>query len=771
MTVENGAETSETSQVQKDPVCGMNVQPATAKGSSAYQGKLYYFCNLKCKVKFDAQPQFYLNSQSAPQREVSSTEEFTCPMHPEVRQTGPGSCPICGMALEPLSPMSESAFHQEQTEYQDMRRRFVICAMFSNPLMVLAMASHDSLQWLQLALATPVVVWGAAPFFVKFAQSLRSRHLNMFTLIGLGVLVAYVYSLVAVISPGVFPGASIDSMTGEVGLYFEAAAMIVTLVLLGQMLELKARGQTSEALRSLLELSPKTARRISRDGIETDIALSDVVVGDHLRVRPGEKVPADGVVVSGHSAVNESMISGEALPVEKTEGAQVIGATVNGEGSFIMRAAKVGRETVLAQIIQMVAEAQRTRAPIQKLADQASGYFVPAVIAVSIVTAVVWQFFGPEPRTANALVNAIAVLIIACPCALGLATPISIMVATGRGAKLGILFRNAEAIELMRRVDTLVVDKTGTLTEGKPRLLLIKSVGKWSTEELLSFVAGLERASEHPLAAAVLAGAQERGVSVGTATNFVTLPGKGIQGEVAGRKIAFGNRALIESLSVDGGSTMESLRVETERCQSDGQTVMFILVDGTLSGFIGVADPIKETAKEAIRSLRDLGVRVIMVTGDNHVTATAVSEKLGGLEIKAEVLPQEKAEIIKRLQAQGAFVAMAGDGINDAPALAQEQVGVAMGTGTDIAMSSAGITLLKGDLLGIVRARTLSETTMKNIKQNLFFAFAYNSLGVPIAAGVLYPFFGLLLSPMIAAAAMSMSSVSVIFNALRLKRA
>ncbi len=621
-------------------------------------------------------------------------------------------------------------------------------------------------KWVELALATPVVLWGGWPFFQRFVDSLRSRNLNMFTLIGLGVTVTYGYSLVAALFPGLFPPSFRDPMTGEAGLYFEAASVIVTLVLLGQVLELKARGQTSAAIKALLGLTPKTARKIHADGREEDVPLEDVQAGDLLRVRPGEKIPVDGAVVEGISAVDESMVTGESMPVEKAASAKVVGATINGTGSLVIRAEKVGKDTLLAQIVQMVADAQRSRAPIQKLADQVSGYFVPAVVLVAIVTGIAWSILGPEPRSAHALVNSVAVLIIACPCALGLATPMSIMVATGRGATMGILFRDAEAIELLRKIDTLVVDKTGTLTLGKPTLTTVKALGAVPEADLLSLAASLEQASEHPLANAIVAGAKARNASLSAVSDFQSVTGKGAKGRVAGRGIAVGNRALLEDL----GAPLESAQENADALRRNGQTVMYIAVDGKLAGLLGVMDPLKETTASAIRSLKELGIRVVMVTGDSHTTAEAIAKLAGVDEVRADVLPRKKAEIVKALQLEGRFVAMAGDGINDAPALALAQVGIAMGTGTDVAMNSAGVTLVKGDLTGIVRARALSEGTIRNIKQNLFFAFVYNSLGVPVAAGILYPFLGILLSPVLAAAAMSLSSVSVVGNALRLKR-
>jgi Cu+-exporting ATPase len=696
-------------------------------------------------------------------------------MHPQIVRDAPGNCPICGMALEPRTVSLEE---EENPELTDMRRRFRVSAALTIPLVAAAMAEMlpgqplegalppRAIPWIGLALATPVVLWGGWPFFVRAWSSVIHRALNMFTLIGLGVAVAYAYSVVATLAPRLFPE-SFRNEHGEVGTYFEAAAVIVTLVLLGQVLELKARSRTGAAIRALLGLAPKTARRLSESGAEEDVPLDQVRAGDRLRVRPGEKVPVDGVVLEGSSAVDESMVTGESIPVEKNPGDRVIGATVNGTGALVMRAERVGAETLLSQIVRMVAEAQRSRAPIQKLADVVAGYFVPAVVGIAIVTFAVWALVGPTPRMAHALVNAVAVLIIACPCALGLATPMSIMVATGKGATAGVLFKNAEAIEVLRKVDTLVFDKTGTLTEGRPRLVSVSPAPGVDEKVLLRFTASLERGSEHPLAAAIVAGAEERRVPLTRAESFESVTGKGVRGSVEGHSVALGNRALFADLGVDPGDlakTAESLR-------GDGQTVMFVAIDGKVAGLVGVADPIKETTPAAIRELHAEGLRLVMVTGDSRTTAEAVARKLGLDEVMAEVLPDQKAATVKKLQTEGRTVAMAGDGINDAPALAQAQVGIAMGTGTDVAMESAGVTLVKGDLGGIVRARRLSRATMGNIKQNLFFAFIYNALGVPIAAGVLYPFFGLLLSPIIAAAAMSFSSVSVVGNALRLHRA
>jgi P-type Cu+ transporter len=695
-------------------------------------------------------------------------------MHPEIVRDAPGACPICGMALEPLTITAEEP---ENEELRDMTRRFWTGVALTIPTLAIGMAdvipgrplerviSATATTWAQFVLASPVVLWGGWPFFVRGWQSVVNRSLNMFTLIALGVGVAYGYSVIAAVIPGLFPP-SFRNESGTVGVYFEAAAVIVTLVLLGQVMELRARSHTGAAIRALLGLAPKTARRIREDGRDEDVPLEHVHPGDRLRVRPGEKVPVDGVVVEGKSSVDESMVTGESIPVEKGPDARVIGATVNGTGSFIMRAERVGSDTLLAQIVNMVARAQRSRAPIQRLADVVSGYFVPIVVAVAILTAIAWAMVGPAPRLAHAIVNAVAVLIIACPCALGLATPMSIMVATGKGATMGVLFRDAEAIEVMRKVDTLVIDKTGTLTVGRPKLMSVKTVAGFDESQLLEFAATLEAASEHPLAAAIVEGAFERGISPAKAEEFESVTGKGVKGRINRHAVALGNGRLME----DDGISVTELTTAAEALRKLGQTVTFIAVDRRVVGLIGVADPIKETTAEAIRQLHGEGIRLVMLTGDNRTTADAVARRLNIDDVIPEVLPDQKVEVVRRLQQEGRFVAMAGDGINDAPALAQAHVGIAMGTGTDVAMESAGVTLVKGDLRGIVRARVLSRATMGNIKQNLFFAFVYNSLGVPIAAGVLYPFFGLLLSPMIAAAAMSFSSVSVIANALRLRR-
>jgi Cu+-exporting ATPase len=774
--------------VERDLVCGMQVDPGKTPWTSQFNDHTYYFCGKGCKAKFDAEPGRYVTPGSgirdpeskkhgpgfdhderrtpripnprSPTPAGSTT--YTCPMHPEIIRAGPGACPICGMALEPMTVTAEEP---ENDELRDMTRRFWVCAVLTAALLVMAMGGFESLRWLQLVLATPVVLWGGWPFFVRGWQSIANRSLNMFTLIALGVGVAYAYSVVAAVAPGIFPPAFHDE-TGRVGVYFEAAAAIVTLVLLGQVMELRARSRTGAAIRALLGLAPKTARRVRDGGAEGDVPLEHVHPGDRLRVRPGEKVPVDGAVLEGSSGVDESMVTGESIPVARQTGDRVIGGTVNGTGTFIMRAERVGSETLLAQIVNMVAQAQRSRAPIQKLADVVSGYFVPLVLGVAIVTAIAWAAFGPEPRMAHAIVNAVAVLIIACPCALGLATPMSIMVAMGRGATMGVLFKAAEAIEVMRSVNTLVVDKTGTLTAGKPKLMTMRAAAGWDESRILHLAAALERGSEHPLAAAILAGAAERGVPLAQAESFRSITGKGVMGRVDGMEVALGNAKLLEDAGVAAGELGQA----ADHWRRDGQTVMFVAVDRRVVGLLGVADPIKETTAEAIRQLHGEGIRIVMLTGDNRMTAEAVAKRLNIDEVIPEVLPAQKVNVIKRLQDEGRIVAMAGDGVNDAPALAQAHVGIAMGTGTDVAIQSAGVTLVKGDLRGIARARRLSRATMANIKQNLFFAFVYNALGVPIAAGILYPFFGLVLSPMIAAAAMSFSSVSVIANALRLRR-
>ncbi|MBA1445961.1 MAG: heavy metal translocating P-type ATPase [Chromatiales bacterium] len=777
-----------------DPVCGMDVNPESPH-RYLYDHIEYGFCSEHCEKKFATDPAAYLNEQGLESNRVKVSEKhdgsgrfdsdpdgahqpvagavYTCPMHPEIQTDHPGPCPKCGMALEPRTIEVE----EKNEELIGMSRRFWVSTLLALPLFLLAMVadlvpnwlpgglSMKTVQWIEFALATPVVLWGGWPFFVRGWQSVVSWNLNMFTLIGLGVAVAWSYSVVALLFPGIFPPNMLHE-GGTVPVYFEAAAVITALVLLGQVLELRARSRTNAAIKLLLGLAPKTARIVRADDTEDDIPLEQVMPGDILRIRPGEKVPVDGVVTDGSSAVDESMVTGEPIPVEKAAGESLIGATVNGTGSLLMRAEKVGSETLLAQIVRMVSEAQRSRAPIQKLADIVAGWFVPAVVLIAVLTLIVWGFFGPEPRLAYAVINAVAVLIIACPCALGLATPMSIMVGTGKGASLGVLIKNAEALEIMEKVDTLVVDKTGTLTEGRPQLVSVQSGEGFGEDEVLRLAASLERASEHPLAEAIVRGAEERGISLAPTDRFESVTGQGVRGNIDGRAVALGNLTLMETLSIDPGE----LPAEAESGRAQGQTVMFVAIDGKSAGLIGVADPIKSSTPQAIRDLHAEGVKVVMLTGDNYTTAQAVADKLGIDRVEAEVLPDQKAEIVRKLQAEGHTVAMAGDGINDAPALAQSHVGIAMGTGTDVAMESAGVTLVKGDLRGIVRARRLSRATMRNIRQNLFFAFIYNSLGVPVAAGVLYPVFGLLLSPILAAAAMSFSSVSVITNALRLKR-
>jgi Cu+-exporting ATPase len=758
-----------------DPVCGMTISPEESVGQVDYKGTTYYFCADSCLQEFRADPGRFVDAdrkRDAPPADVEA--EYTCPMHPEVRQKGPGSCPICGMALEPVAVTLEE---QPNEELEDMTRRFRWSLALTAPILA-AMVSEflpgqplqrrlpeGVLNWLELALATPVVLWGGWPFFVRGWASVVTGHLNMFTLIALGVGAAFAYSVAATIAPDLFPHSF--RMGGEVAVYFEPAAVIVVLVLLGQVLELRARSRTSAAIRSLLRLAPKTARRIDRDGSEHDVPLEQVQVGDRLRVRPGERIPVDGVVLEGTTTVDESMVTGEPIPVEKSSDGRITGGTVNGTGAIVMAAQRVGADTLLAQIVRMVSEAQRSRAPIQRLADTVSGWFVPAVIFVGVLTFAVWAFWGPEPRLAHALVNAVAVLIIACPCALGLATPMSIMVGTGRGAELGVLLRNAEALEVLEKVTVVVVDKTGTLTEGKPRLATIEPRPGVDEASLLRLTASLENVSEHPLAAAIVAGARERSVALSDVKDFASVTGKGVTGRIDGRMVAIGSARHLEALGVDMGPLLE----RSEQLREEGQTVMLVAIDGRPAGLVGVADPVKPTTREAIDALHGEGVRVVMLTGDSRTTAEAVARAVGIDEVEADVLPDQKAAVIKRLQQRGERVAMAGDGINDAPALAQADVGIAMGTGTDVAMESAGVTLVKGDLRGIVRARRLSRATMKNIRQNLFFAFVYNVLGVPIAAGALYPFVGLLLSPMIASAAMTFSSVSVIGNALRLRRA
>jgi P-type Cu+ transporter len=763
----------------KDPVCGMDVTPGQARGGSAeHAGTTYWFCSPSCRDKFVANPSKYVAPAPTPPRKpalatkAADTRIYTCPMHPEVRQVGAGSCPKCGMALEPLEPVAEEG---PNAELADMSRRFWVGVALTLPLLGLEMGgmalpeiagrlSMTARLWIQLVLAAPVVLWGGWPFFVRGWQSMVTRSLNMFTLIALGTGAAFGYSVFAVLFRDALPHGMRHGAAPPV--YFEAAAVITTLVLLGQVLELRARSATSGAIRALLGLQPKTARRLRADGVEEDVPLAHVQLGDRLRVRPGERVPVDGVVLEGRSSVDESMLTGEPIPVEKGPDARVTGGTVNGTGGFVMCAERVGADTLLAQIVRMVAEAQRSRAPIQRLADQVSAWFVPVVVVVAVLTALTWGLFGPEPRLAYALVNAVAVLIIACPCALGLATPMSIMVATGRGAQAGVLIKNAEALETLEKVDTLVVDKTGTLTEGKPRLVSVVPADGAAEREVLALAAGLERGSEHPLAAAILAGASERGATPAEVAEFQSLTGRGAVGVFDGRRVALGNARLLEELGVKAGA----LGARAEALRGEGQTVMFLVAGEAVAGLLGVADPIKPSTPEAIRALRAEGLRVVMLTGDSQVTAKAVARTLGLDDVIAEVLPEQKVEAVRRLQGEGQVVAMAGDGVNDAPALAQAEVGIAMGTGTDVAMESADVTLVKGDLRGIVRARRLSRATMRNIRQNLVWAFIYNALGVPVAAGVLYPWFGLLLSPIIASAAMSLSSVSVIANALRLRR-
>jgi len=810
-----------------DPVCGMSVDAGTDLRHD-FEGTEYLFCSVSCRERFIADPHTYLGIQAeerahdAAHVEAAACDdgtcdidiaavEYTCPMHPDVRQPGPGACTECGMALEPVTapapatrteytcPMHPEvvqdgpgncpkcgmaleprtvAVEEENAELSDMSRRFRVSLALAVPVFALAMTadlapgllpewlSMRAVQWTEFVLATPVVLWCGWPFFVRGWRSVVSWNLNMFTLIGLGVAVAWTYSVVALALPGIFPPV-MRHADGTVPVYFEAAAVITALVLLGQVLELRARSRTNAAIKLLLQLAPNTARIVRADGGEEDVPLQQVQVGDTLRVRPGEKVPVDGTVTNGGSSVDESMVTGEPIPVAKAAGDGLIGATVNGNGSLLMRAEKVGADTLLAQIVRMVGEAQRTRAPIQKLADTVSGWFVPAVVIIALITLAAWGLWGPEPRLAHAVVNAVAVLIIACPCALGLATPVSIMVGTGKGATLGVLIKNAEALEIMEKIDTVVVDKTGTLTEGRPKLVSVQAADGFEADEVLRLAASLERASEHPLAEAIVGGAADKGVKLDPVEDFQSVTGKGVTGKVAGRTVALGSIRLLQDTNTDPGGLVQ----QAESGRAEGQTVMFVAIDGEAAGLIGVADPIKDSTAEAIESLHAEGVEVVMLTGDNRTTAAAVAGRLGIDRIEAEVLPDRKAAIVKKLQAEGRIVAMAGDGINDAPALAQAHVGIAMGTGTDVAMESAGVTLVKGDLRGIVRARRLSRAVMRNIRQNLFFAFIYNSLGVPVAAGVLYPVFGLLLSPMIAAAAMSFSSVSVITNALRLRTA
>lgn len=815
----------------RDPVCGMEIDPAKTSFHIEYEGRDYYFCCPSCLRKFQENPDRYLKAESdvkeapgghhdhpvtikggaAKSQSAPDGTIYTCPMHPEVEQEGPGDCPSCGMSLEPkepvaptsrvqytcpmhpeivrdepgdcpicgmaLEPMTVTLEEEEDPELKDMTRRFGISALLTAPVVILAMGHHIGLpvreffspgmaNWLELFLATPVVLWGGWPFFARGYRSIKNANLNMFTLIALGTGVAWAYSVVATVAPTLFPPA-FRSSDGSVAVYFEAAAVIVTLVLLGQVLELRARKSTSGAIRGLLGLAPRTARIVREDGSEEDIPLEHVSVGDTLRVRPGEKIPLDGTVIEGQTTVDESMITGEPIPVEKKEGDEVIGATINQAGSILMKAEKVGSDTVLAQIVQMVSQAQRSRAPIQRLADRVAAYFVPAVVAVAVITFIVWSIWGPDPAMVFALVNAVAVLIIACPCALGLATPMSVMVGVGRGAQLGVLIKDAESLEIMEQIDTVVVDKTGTLTEGQPRLVSVITGDQAKESEILLLAASLERGSEHPLAAAIVQGAEERGVRLSDteASGFEAVSGRGVRGIVDGKEIVLGNQRFLEESGIDS----DDLAEQAEKLRAEGQTVMFVAVDSQAVGLLGVADPIKDSTREAIKQLHREGIEIIMLTGDNRTTAEAVARELGIDRVEAEVLPGEKADVVGRLQQEGKKVAMAGDGINDAPALARAHVGIAMASGTDIAMESAGVTLMHGDLRGIVQARKLSRATMVNIRQNLFFAFIYNALGVPIAAGILYPFFGILLSPIIAAAAMSFSSVSVIGNALRLR--
>jgi P-type Cu+ transporter len=773
----NAGGAGDCAQMAKDPVCGMNVDAATAKHIAEHRGQKYYFCSQGCKSKFVADPgQFLSSKQETPPHPAAQADAgaiYTCPMHPEVRQTGPGSCPICGMALEPemTSPVGGP-----NPELADMTRRFWIALIFALPVVILEMGRHlfnlhmligqQKSNWVQFVLSTPVVLWAGWPFFERGAGSIVTRNLNMFTLIAMGIGVAWAYSAVATLMPGLFPQA-FRSADGSVAIYFEAAAVITVLVLLGQVLELRARENTSNAIKALLNLAPKTARRIRDDGTDEEVSLDAIRSGDRLRIRPGEKVPVDGAILEGHATLDESLVTGESLPVGKDAGGKVIGGTLNQSGSIIMRAEKVGADTLLSQIVHLVAKAQRSRAPVQRLADQVAAWFVPLVIVVALVAFAAWAMFGPEPRFAFALVAAVSVVIIACPCALGLATPMSIMAGVGRGAQLGVLIKNAEALERMEKIDTLVVDKTGTLTEGKPKLTSMRVFSGFGEDEVLRLAASLERASEHPLGAAIVGAAAERNLELAEAAAFDAPAGKGVTGEIEGRKLVVGNSDFLEA----SGIGIADLATEADTLRQEGATVVFVGIEGKPAGLLAIADPVKAGAGEAIKSLQAEGVHMVMVTGDNRVTAEAVARKLGIEEVRAGVLPENKSAAVETLRAQGRAVAMAGDGVNDAPALAAADVGIAMGTGTDVAIESAGVTLLKGDLRGILRARKLSKATMRNIRQNLFFAFVYNALGVPVAAGVLYPLFGILLSPVIAAAAMSLSSVSVIGNALRLQRA
>ena len=756
-----------------DLVCGMTVDPKTAKYKANHKGKTYYFCAAGCKTKFHANPTKYLDVNATTVEPEATGAIYTCPMHPQIQQVGPGSCPICGMALEPMTVTADSGPNHELI---DMTRRFWIGLALTAPVFILEMGGHVTgltmllgqqlTNWIQLLLATPVVLWAGWPFFVRGWQSLETRNLNMFTLIAMGTGVSWVYSIVATLLPGIFP-AAFRQADGAVAVYFEAAAVITVLVLLGQVLELRARDQTSGAIKALLGLAPKTARRVGADGQELGVGLEHIAIGDLLRVRPGEKVPVDGEIVEGHSALDESMVTGESMPVTKDVGAKVIGGTLNASGSFVMRAEKIGSETMLARIVQMVGNAQRSRAPIQRLADQVSGWFVPVVIASAVLAFAAWSIWGPEPRFSYGLVAAVAVLIVACPCALGLATPMSIMVGMGRGAEAGVLIRDAEALERMEKVDTLVIDKTGTLTEGKPSVIVIAVADGQDESELLRLTASVEQASEHPLAAAILRAAKDRKLKISKITGFDARSGKGAIGMVERKRIAIGNAKFMVELKI----ATKSIEAKADQMKADGNTAIFVAINGKIAGAIGIADAVKSTTPQALAALREAGIRIVMLTGDNRITAQAIAKRLGITEVEADVLPDKKADVVSKLKEQGNIVAMAGDGVNDAPALAAADVGVAMGTGTDVAMESAGVTLLQGDLMGIVRSRNLSKAVMGNIRQNLFFAFIYNAAGVPIAAGVLYPTFGILLSPMIGAAAMALSSVSVIGNALRLRRA
>jgi len=754
-----------------DPVCGMTVDPATSKHRFEHHGEIFHFCSSGCRTKFAADPAKYLAKEKAPEPEMPAGTIYTCPMHPEIRQVGPGTCPICGMALEPEIASLETG---PNPELADMTRRFWIGGVLALPAVVLEMGGHLAgphnwidptlSNWIQLVFATPVVLWAGWPFFVRGWQSLLTRNLNMFTLIAMGTGVAYVYSVLGTVTPQIFP-TTFRGHEGAVAVYFEAAAVITVLVLLGQVLELRARDATSGAIKALLQLAPKTARRVDADGSEHEVEIDTLHAGDRLRVRPGEKVPVDGTILEGRSSLDESLVTGESMPVTKDTGARVIAGTLNQSGSFIMRADKVGRETLLSQIVQMVADAQRSRAPIQRLADQVAGWFVPTVIVVAIAAFAAWSWFGPEPRLAFGLVAAVSVLIIACPCALGLATPMSIMVGVGRGAQGGVLIKNAEALERMEKIDTVVVDKTGTLTEGKPKVVAIVPASGFAEDDILRLAATVERASEHPLADAIVRAAKERQLALGQVEQFDSPTGKGATGKVDGKTVVLGNAKYLTSIGIE----TKTLDTEAERLRGDGATVINMAVDGRLAGLFAIADPVKASTPEALKALADEGIKVIMLTGDNRTTAEAVARRLGIAEVEAEVLPDQKSAVVTKLQKGGRSVAMAGDGVNDAPALAAAEVGIAMGTGTDVAMESAGVTLLKGDLIGIVHARKLSQATMNNIRQNLFFAFIYNAAGIPIAAGILYPAFGLLLSPIIAAAAMALSSVSVVGNALRLR--